>query len=184
MDKEKMIELMTATVKESAEEIVSAIKEYRRTKAELDSVIEKATEIQERILAENVYNVSPEIAEQLDEAGKAHGRRFTTHRITRPFDSYMMTDSDHMDYLNKCYVEYCKAGIEDDRGCEYIPEAREKEAHRNAENHLLDVFQIIAVTISPEDFQMMRTHWKYRERLIQLALDMERLEGVECTASL
>ena len=179
MNKEAMIKELENSVQANGNEIIEACKLYLLAKAMEDDIKERAEAIQTKVLSENVYLSNMERVEKLNESARKNGlsRRMKQERITRPFDSYMMTDEDFSDYLEKCYKLYLKEGIAHPKGKGYIPEAPAQETRREAENYLLDVFEkVMPSVISHEEYENMRSHWKYRDKLIELALDTLKLE--------
>ena len=182
LNKEILIEQMKESVSLNAAEILNACDDLLICQAAEQTVKEIAEEIETKVLAENEYMMDAKYIDELNEAA-AEGklsRRCKVERITRPFDSYLMADADFQDYLEKCYDGYVKAGIAHPWGKGFCPDAPYREARIKAENALLDLFErIMPEVISHEDYNMMRKHWKYRERLINLALDMKKLEGIK-----
>ena len=178
LNKEILIEQMKKSVSLNAVEILNACDDLLFCQAAEQTVKEIAEEIETKVLAENEYMMDAKHIDELNEAGNS--RHWKVERITKPFDSYLMADDDFQDYLEKCYTEYVKAGIAHPQGKGYCPDAPYREARIKAENALLDLFErVMPEVISHEDYKMMRTHWKYRDRLLNLALDMKRLEGVK-----
>ena len=177
VNKEKLIEQMKESVSLNAAEIINACDDLLFCQAAEQTIKEIAEEIETKVLAENEYMTDSEYIETLAEC---KARRWKDERITRPFDSYLMADADFQDYLEKCYAEYVKAGIAHPQGKGYCPDAPYREARIKAENALLDLFEkVMPEVISHKDYNLMRKHWKYRERLINLALDMKKLEGIK-----
>ena len=178
VNKEKLIEQMKASVSLNAAEILNACDDLLICQAAEQTVKEIAEEIETKVLAENEYMMDAKYIDELNEAGNS--RHWKAERITRPFDSYLMADADFQDYLGKCYDGYVKAGIAHPWGKGFCPDAPYREARIKAENKLLDLFEkVMPEVISHKDYNMMRKHWKYRERLINLALDMKKLEGIK-----
>lgn len=95
---------------------------YFISKAFYETIKEQAEEIQKKILAENEFYATDDMME----ITIARGGTEVDRRILKPFDSYKMSDDNFQKFLDLCYEEYKKAGIEDKRGKEYCPEA---EAH-------------------------------------------------------
>lgn len=182
MNKDKMIEAMKDNVAMYAPEILTACNAYMVCKAYEQAITETAREIETKVLADNVYMIDALYIQRINEAAERGGtsRRETSGHITKPFDTYKMADADFQDYLDKCYSEYVNAGIAHPQGRGYIPEAPAKEARLKAENALLDAYEKITEGIIPHsDYEKMRKHWKYREKLIELALDVQKLKDVK-----
>ena len=177
LNKEILIEQMKESVSLNAAEILNACDDLLFCQAAEQTVKEIAEEIETKVLAENEYMMD---AKRIETLAECDARHWKVERITRPFDSYLMADADFQDYLEKCYDGYVKAGIAHPWGKGFCPDAPYREARIKAENALLDLFErIMPEVISHEDYNMMRKHWKYRERLINLALDMKKLEGIK-----
>lgn len=182
MKMENAVTQMEDSVKKNATQIMEACKLYLLAKAIEDDVKARARAIETKVLSENVYLDDMEKINRLNTAAEQGGssRRLTQQRITRPFDTYKMSDTDFQDYMEKCYQLYLKDGIAHPKGKGYIPEAPAEETRRQAEDYLLDVFRKITPDIlSDKEFEEMRHHWKYREKLIELALDMLKLEAMK-----
>lgn len=153
------------SVKSHSEEIRTTRETYLTAKAAEEAIKEIAEDIQRKILAENVYTVSPEF----------QNRRGIMKRITEPKHTYLMNDEIFSnDFLEKCYAEYQKAGIADSRGKDYMPEAIVRDARLDAEKALIE----LAIDILPDipEKEMLRnatTHWKYREQILDLILRLD-----------
>jgi len=93
---------------------------YFNAKALYECIKEQAEEIQRKILAENEFYETEDIAERMEKRGGS-GK---PERILDPDHTYMMDlDNELPRFINLCYPEYVKAGIADKRGKDYIPEA-------------------------------------------------------------
>ena len=142
------------------QEIKTAQKAYLIAAVAEETIKEISEDIQKKILSENVY---------------LQNRRGVTERITDPKHTFLMNDEIFInDFLEKCYIEYQKAGIADIRGKEYFPEAEARDARINAENALIQ----IAVDILPEcdEKEVLKSvvnHWKYRDEILQLILYLD-----------
>ena len=153
------------SVQAHAEEIRTAQKAYITAKAAEEAIKEISEDIQRKILAENIYTVSPEFK----------NRRGIGERITEPKHTYLMDEEIFLnDFLDKCYAEYHKAGIADSRGKEYIPEAVARDTRLDAEKALMQ----LAIDILPdipekETLRKATTHWKYREQILELILRLD-----------
>ena len=182
MNKEKAIAQMENSVRNNATELKEACELYLIAKAIEDDIKARARAIETKVLSENVYLDDMEKINRLNAAAEHGGssRCLTQTRITRPFDTYKMTDTDFQDYLEKCYNLYLIDGIAHPKGKGYIPEAPAEETRREAENYLLDVFEKITPdSICHEEYEQMRIHWKYREQLIELALNILSLDTMK-----
>jgi hypothetical protein len=132
---------------------------YFSSKALYLCIKDTADEIQHRILAENPF---------YDEEEKT--------RISRPFNAYLMSDSDFDKYLDLCYAEYKKAGIDDKRGREYCPEAESRDLYKEAEKLLVEfAIEIIPDKMSEEKQTLKEAvkMIKYRDKVLNLILSLE-----------
>ena len=154
-----------ASVQSHAEEIRTAQKAYITAKAAEEAIKEISEDIQRKILAENVYTVSPEF----------QNRRGIGERVTDPKHTYLMDEEAFInDFLDKCYAEYQKAGIADSRGKEYIPEAVARDTRLDAEKALIEIAIDILPDISEkETLREAAKHWKYREKILELILRLD-----------
>lgn len=163
--KNNILAVFKTRVQAHAEEIRTARKAYITAKAAEETIREISEDIQRKILAENVYNVAPEF----------QNRRGIGERITEPKHTYLMDEEIFInDFLEKCYVEYQRAGIADSRGKEYIPEAVARDTRLDAEKALMQ----LAIDILPdipekETLRKATTHWKYREQILDLILRLD-----------
>ena len=153
------------SVKSHSEEIRMTRKAYITAKAAEEAIKGISEDIQRKILAENIYTVSPEF----------QNRRGVGERVTEPKHTYLMDEEIFLnDFLEKCYAEYQKAGIADSRGKEYIPEAVARDTRLDAEKALIQ----LAIDILPnipkkETLRKATTHWKYREQILDLILRLD-----------
>ena len=171
LNKEVMVNDMTGKVKENASGIIAACYAYIAAKAWEDTVKETVAEIKRKVLAENEYYMDVALAEKRNQQPK---------RITDPRQDYMMAENDFLDFIKKCYPLEKEAGIANPDGYEYCADAPAREQRVAAEENLLDEFmKILPEGLDAETFKKARTHWKYRDRMIELALDMLKLEGVK-----
>ena len=160
-----ILSVFKISVQAHSKEIRSAQKAYITAKAAEEAIKEISEDIQRKILAENVYTVSPEF----------QNRRGIGERITEPKHTYLMNEEIFInDFLEKCYTEYQKAGIADSRGKEYIPEAVARDTRLDAEKELMQ----LAIDILPdipekETLRKAATHWKYREQILNLILKLD-----------
>ena len=160
-----ILSVFKASVQTHAEEIRSAQKAYITAKVAEETIREISEDIQRKILADNVYTVSPEFK----------NRRGIGERITDTKHTYLMDEEIFSnDFLDKCYAEYQKAGIADSRGKEYIPEAVARDTRLDAEKALIQ----LAIDILPdipekETLRKAANHWKYREQILELILRLD-----------
>lgn len=151
-------------------DIRAAQKAYLIAKANEETIISISNDIQRKILLEGNYIVCDEIWNM-----KQH-IKLENRRITDPNCTYLMDENIFVnDFLEKCYAEYCKAGIENKKGKEYIPEAEAKELRHKAENILLDLaIEILPkeMTVEKEQLNLAKKHWKYREQLLDLIMSV------------
>lgn len=179
MNTPEKLEALKANVAMYAPEILNACNNYMICKAHEKAVTEIAREIETQVLDDNVYMTSETYIKRVNEAAEKSGvsRRAEHGRITKPFDTYKMTDSDFNDYLDKCYEKYLEAGIAHPKGRGYVPEAPAKEARFKAENALLDAYEkVVNGVIAHDEYEEMKRHWKYRDKLIELALKVRDLK--------
>ena len=160
-----ILSVFKVSVQTHAEEIRTAQKAYITAKAVEETIREISEDIQQKILAKNIYTVSPEF----------QNRRGIGERITEPKHTYLMDEEIFInDFLDKCYAEYQRAGIADSRGKEYIPEAVARDTRLDAEKALMQ----LAIDILPdipekETLRKATTHWKYREQILDLILRLD-----------
>lgn len=150
---------------------------YFNAKALYETVKENAEEIQRKVLAENEFYETEDIAEKMQKRG-GDGK---PKRILDPDLTYMMDlEKELPRFLDLCYPEYVKAGIADPRGKEYIPEAEEKELFYEAEKQLVEY----GIDIIPDEFGEKETlrkavqMIKYRDKVLDLVLRLES-DGIE-----
>ncbi len=87
-------------------EIINAGSEVLVLKAKAETIKPIIQEIQERILKENIFNISKKW--ELD----SKKRNYTEEkRILTENRAYLMNDEDFKKYYNLCYEEYIKAGF-------------------------------------------------------------------------
>lgn len=146
---------------------------YFVAKAFYETVKETAEEIEKRVLAENEFYETEESAEKMQKRGGTGKPK----RILDPDLTYLFVEDKEQfnRYLTLCYAEYQKAGIADSRGKEYCPDAESRDLLRQAEDVLLDYVESIVPSglIDAKTFKQMKTHWKYREQLLNLILRLE-----------
>lgn len=149
-------------------------KAYLQAKALYETIEEITKEIQQKILLEGNYIICNEVWNMENHRGKEN------RRITRPVDTYLIDEEIFLnDFLEKCYTEYIKAGIESSKGKEYIPSAEARELMKQAEKELVNM----AIEIMPESkekqtLELNKLHWKYRPMILDIImkLDCEKIE--------
>lgn len=138
--------------------------DYFIKRAIYEAIKETAEEIQKNILANNEFYADKELL-----------RDTNGERILKPFNSYLMNESDFQRYLDLCYAEYQKAGIADKRGRDYIPEAEAKDQYWEAEKQLV----LYAINIIPVEMPERETlreaikNIKYKEKVLDIILRLE-----------
>ena len=170
----------------SLPELQAACIEYIAAKTIEETVIDKAKEIQKQVLTEHEYYVNEAKAAEINEAARQGG--FTEdiqeiERITDEFDTYLMSAEDAQDYYNRCYECYVKAGIADERGALYCPEAAPKENRFAAEKKVLDIMEkITADFFEPQDFKYAKCNVKYKEQILKIAVGLAMMQEEEAEA--
>ena len=145
---------------------------FFKAKALFETIRDIAEDIQKNILAEHPFFEEEEKTAMFETKGR--GSRDT--RILKPFDSYLMSDSDFDKYLDLCYAEYKKAGIDDKRGREYCPEAESRDLYKEAEKLLVEfAIEIIPDKMSEEKQTLKEAvkMIKYRDEVLNLILSLE-----------
>lgn len=138
---------------------------YFNAKALYEITKETAEEIQRKILTENEFFTSEDLLEPGEEK----------ERILDPYDSYMMFGDQYLKYVDLCYAEYVKAGIDDPRGKEYIPEAEERELYHKAKRCLVNY----ALDIMPDGYiekdflKRCSLNLKWESRILDIVLSLE-----------
>lgn len=147
-------------------------KNYFMAKALYETVREMAEEIQRKILKENEFYETDDIAEMM----KSRGGSGKPIRILNPDNTYMMDlEKELPRFIDLCYPEYVKAGIADPRGKNYIPEAEEKDLFYEAEKQLIEY----GIDIIPDEFGEKETlrkavqMIKYRDKVLDLVLRLD-----------
>ena len=167
MNNNALLKVFRMNVNDHAQEIRTAQEAYYIAKAAEDSIKSIAEDIQRGILSKNEYFVAADL-------WNGNRRGMTERRITEPRRTYLMDEEIYInDFLPKCYEKYQAAGIADDRGEEYCPEARAADKRKAAEQKLLS----LAVDILPEceEKDILKTavnHWKYRDEILQIILQL------------
>lgn len=138
---------------------------YFATKALYEIIDEKAKRIQEGILLSHSFYADKESGE--------------VKRILRPFDTYLMSETDFDLYLVLVYAEYQKAGIADKRGKDYMAGCCERDLYNEAEKRLINY----AIEIIPESnakgkeykntLREAEKNIKYKDKVLDLILSLE-----------
>ena len=144
---------------------------YFTARALFETIRDMAEEIQKNILAEHPFFEEAEKTAMFESKGRGN----TDTRILKPFDSYLMSEADFNKYLDLCYAEYRKAGIDDKRGREYLPEAESRDLYKQSEKLLVEY----GIDIIPDEMSEKATlrnavkSTKYRDRVLELVLSLE-----------
>nr|WP_142411341.1 hypothetical protein [Clostridium sp. Marseille-P7770] len=148
---------------------------YFNAKVLYEMIKENAEEIQRKVLAENEFYETEDVAEMMEKRGGDGNPK----RILDPDLTYMMDlDKELPRFIDLCYPEYVKAGIADPRGKEYIPEANAKDLMYEAEKQLVEY----GIDIIPDEFGEKETlrkavrMIKYRDKVLDLVLRLESAE--------
>ena len=165
------IEMFKENVIANKDRIIKACTEYKEAKAIEDDIIDRQEKIQQDILNEYVFMADPEICKRFEEEPK---------RITRPFDTYQMGEARFNEFLDMCYERYVEEGIANPKGKGWVCEEFAKKDRQIKEDAMLDVLRDVVPleAIDAVDFVKMGQHWKYREKLINMAMDMMKLEAI------
>lgn len=150
---------------------------YFNAKALYETVKENAEEIERKILAENEFYETEDVAEMMEKRG-GDGK---PKRILEPSMTYMMDlDNELPRFIDLCYPEYVKAGIADPRGKGYCPDAQARELLLEATKQLVDY----GIDIIPEGLGEKETlrkavrNIKWRDKVLDLVLKLES-DGIE-----
>ena len=145
---------------------------YFNAKALYKTIKANAEEIQRKVLAENEFYETEDIAEMKEKRGGS-GK---PERILDPDLTYMMDlDNELPRFIDLCYPEYVKAGIADPRGKNYIPEANAKDLMWEAEKQLVEY----AIDIIPDEFAEKETlrkgvrNIKWKNKVLDLVLSLK-----------
>lgn len=145
---------------------------YFNAKVLYEMVKENAEEIERRILAENEFYETEDVAEMMEKRG-GDGK---PKRILEPSMTYMMDlDNELPRFIDLCYPEYVKAGIADTRGKEYCPDAQSRELLLEATKQLVEY----GIEIIPDELKEKETlrkavrNVKWRDKILNLVLSLE-----------
>lgn len=134
---------------------------YYMAKAMYETIKELSHEIEQKVLEENAFY------EAQDESG-------VPKRIYDPDRSWLMDqDTDFLRYLDLCYERYVEAGIADERGREYLPEAESKDLYTQAETALLHYALDIIPYEQGSILLKAMNNLKYREIMLDYILRLE-----------
>ena len=144
---------------------------YFNAKALYETVKENAEEIERKILAENEFYETEDVAEMFQGGGNGKPKR-----ILEPSMTYMMDlDNELPRFIDLCYPEYVKAGIADPRGKEYCPDAQSRELLLEATKQLVEY----GIEIIPDELEEKKTlrkavrNIKWRDKVLDLVLSLE-----------
>ena len=166
-----VLEIFKNNAMNNKDAIVATCKAYKKALAEEDRIIKKQEEIQNNILKNFVFYTSAENANRFEEK---------VERIIRPFDTYMMSEEDFKEYEELCYGEFVRAGIANPKGIGWVCEEFAKKERQICEDNLLDLMRKIVPCemLSITEFVNMKNSITYRKKLIDRALDLEKLECI------
>lgn len=144
---------------------------YFASKAFYETIKGQAEEIQKKILAKNEFYATDDMME----ITIARGGIEADKRILRPFETFKMNDDDFQKFLDLCYEEYKREGIEDKRGKEYCPESEAHDLYWEAEKQLV----LYGIDLIPDGMKEKETlreaikNVKYKEKVLDLVLKLE-----------
>jgi len=134
---------------------------YYMAKAMYETIKGLSHEIRQKVLEENAFYEAP------DESG-------VPKRIYDPDRSWLMDqDADFLRYLDLCYKRYIEAGIANERGKEYLPEAESKDLCTQAETALLHYALSIVPHKQGAVLLNVINDMKYREIMLDYILRLE-----------
>lgn len=132
---------------------------YYMSKALYEVIKAESEKIQNDILKEHEYYESDENLELRRTYDKTAKRK----RITREYDTFLMEDKDFDQFLDILYERCKKAGIADERGKEWCPEANAHKLYTMAEKELVNY----AISLMPWNEQiilkkaaLITKHWE------------------------
>lgn len=145
---------------------------YFNAKALYETIKANAEEIQRKVLAENEFYETEDVAEMMEKRG-GDGK---PKRILDPDLTYMMDlEKELPRFIDLCYPEYVKAGIADPRGKNYCPDAQSRELLLEATRQLVEY----GIDIIPDGFGEKETLRKavqiikYRDKVLDIVLKLE-----------
>lgn len=134
---------------------------YYMAKAMYETIKGMSYEIRQKVLEENAFY------EAQDESG-------VPKRIYDPDRSWLMDqDADFLRYLDLCYERYVEAGIADERGRDYLPEAKSKDLYTQAVTALLHYALDIIPYEQGSILLKAMNNLKYREIMLDYILRLE-----------
>lgn len=138
---------------------------YFNAKALYETIKANAEEIQRKVLAQNEFYETEDVAENGE-----------PKRIFNPDLTYMMDlDNELPRFIDLCYPEYVKAGIADPRGKDYCPDAQSRELLLETTKQLVEY----GIDIIPDEFgekEKLRKavrNIKWRDKVLDLVLRLE-----------
>lgn len=141
-----------------ADQLKEAQRAYRKAKIEHDRALSIDGKAKTIVLQNHIF-VEEETRERITKAGR----------------DYLMSDEDFKRFINLCYVERKKLGL--DIPAENTAYYYTLPALKQAEDNLLDVaFKILPETHEDinlhEKLKEARKHWKYRQEFINLTMQL------------
>lgn len=167
--KEQLMENFNKNFMDKKEQYLEMVSDYYITKGIYETLLEIEKEVREKVLEENAFYPSERMIKELE----AENERLTID------NDYFMSEEDLDKYLDLCFIEYKKLGVENKKGKNYIIYAEEKEKMKRTENNLIDFIIGIVPLELQKLFNKYKFHWKYREQLLNLALELSRIEKTE-----
>jgi hypothetical protein len=148
---------------------------YFIAKALYETIKEMTYEIDKKILEENKFYEC--IEDEMKEAYQQQGMDTTPQRILDPADSYMMIDDEKQfnKYLDLCYAEYVKAGIDNPKGRDWFPDEESRDLYWEARKQLVDYGIEIMPDIVPEKTTLKRAvqNIKWNDKVLDFILRLE-----------
>lgn len=140
---------------------------YFNAKVLYEMIKENAEEIERKVLAENEFYETEEVAEMMEKR--------KPKRILEPSMTYMMDlDKELPRFIDLCYPEYIKAGIADPRGKGYCPDAQSKELYHEATKQLVEYgIDIMPDIPEKETLRKAIQNIKWRDKVLDLVLNLE-----------
>lgn len=145
---------------------------YFNAKVLYETIKENAEEIERKILAENEFYETEDVAEMMERRVGGDGK---PKRIFDPDLTYMMDlDNELPRFIDLCYPEYVKAGISDPRGKGYCPDAQSKELYHEATKQLVEYgINIMPDIPEKETLRKAIQNIKWRDKVLDLVLNLE-----------
>lgn len=138
---------------------------YYNAKALYEFIVQTDEEIQRKVLLTHPF---------YKEESMRDGGSMEENRIYEPSETYMMDlDNDFPQFLDLVYPEYVKAGIANNKGKEYIPEADSRSLMLQAEKQLVEY----GIAIIPDEYaaekEILLKNVKYRDKILSIVLCLE-----------